>query len=227
MNPHLRIIILLLINIACFYFGGFRAGIISLFIVIYRLLSIFGITTTPQIFQNHFKPGICYIKDYKGAYSSHVNEFIYVDKIIKEKNLYDFSIIALYYDNPQTVKEDKLRCSIGLYKINNEGGNGLSPEDERFLINDGFRKHELVDSKSLYICWNYINVFSMMIGIKKCYALLHKKMSNKRFMESFQIKEEQIKVSIEVYDNFFGNKNIHFYVPFENGDKFLIYQKDK
>ena len=226
MNPQLRIILLLIINICCFYFGGFRAGIISLFIVIYRLLSIFGITTTPQIFQNHFSSGICYVKNYTGSYSSHVDAFINVDKIIKEKNLNDFSIIGLYYDNPETVKEDKLRCSIGLY-IKNEGGCSLSPEDEKFLINDGFKKHELVDSKSLYICWNYINVFSMMIGIRKCYALMRKKMKSKHFMESFQIKEEQIKVSIEIYDNFYGNKNIHFYVPFENGDKFLIYQNDK
>lgn len=67
----------------------------------------------------------------------------------------------------------------------------------------------------------------MMIGIRKCYALMRKKMKSKHFMESFQIKEEQIKVSIEIYDNFYGNKNIHFYVPFENGDKFLIYQNDK
>ena len=112
------LIFLAIINILCFHFGGFRIGMISCFVTLYKILSYLGLTTTPQIFQNHFRPGVCYIKDFTGPYSSHGPKFGECAKLIKDNNLRDFSVIAFYYDDPLTVPKEKLRCSIGLYKKN-------------------------------------------------------------------------------------------------------------
>ena len=46
-------------------------------------------------------------------------------------------------------------------------------------------------------------------------------------MNAYNIKKEQINVGIEVYENFFGEQNIHFYFPFQNNDKFFLYGKEK
>ena len=67
----------------------------------------------------------------------------------------------------------------------------------------------------------------MMIGIRKFYGLIKQKLKSRNFLESYNIKKEQFNVAIEVYENFFGNKNIHFYMPFENNDKFFLFGNDK
>ena len=67
----------------------------------------------------------------------------------------------------------------------------------------------------------------MIIGIKKFYSLVGKKIHDKNFLNAFKIKEDQIKVSIEVYEEFYDNNTIYFYVPFENAERFLLYQKDQ
>jgi hypothetical protein len=229
MSPEVRISILLMINLACYHFGGFWPGVFSFFITFYRILSIYGILGTPQLFQTHFKSGICYIKDYTGSYKSHQDVFEYMCKILEEKNLNDFSLIALYYDEENKEKEKEQRCSIGFYIANEEEEEyKLNEELEKYLlIEEKFRKHILVYAKSIYCKWNYFNTFTMMIGIRKFYGLMKQKLKSRNFLESYNIKKEQFNVAIEVYENFFGNKNIHFYMPFEKNDKFFLFGNDK
>ena len=53
------------------------------------------------------------------------------------------------------------------------------------------------------------------------------KYKSEKFMKAFGIDKNQIKVAVEVYDKFFGNKCLYFYIPFENVDKFILDQKNK
>ena len=231
MSPEIRIIILLIINLLSYYLLGFYIGAFSFLITIYRVLSIYRIIITPELFQKNFRAGICYIKDYTGSYTSHSDVWAYMCKLMEEKNLNDFSLIALYYDEPQKdkEKEKEQRCSIGFY-LQNEGDekNKVPEEIEKYLIvEEKFKKHNLVEAKSIYCCWDYFNTFTMMLGIKKFYSLFQKKINSRYFMDAYNLKKEQINVGIEVYENFFGNKNIHFYFPFQNNDKFFLYGKEK
>ena len=231
MSPEIRIFILLLINLLCYYLLGFHIAAFSFLITIYRVLSIYKITTTPHLFQNNFRAGICYIKDYTGGYTSHSDVWAYMCKLKEEKNLNDFSLIALYYDQPQKdkEKEKQQRCSIGFYLKNDADENIHVPEEieKCLIVEEKFRKHNLVGAKSIYCCWDYFNSFTMMLGIKKFYSLIQKKINSKKFMNAYNIKKEQINVGIEVYENFFGEQNIHFYFPFQNNDKFFLYGKEK
>ena len=231
MSPGTRIIILLVINLISYYLGGLHIAAFSLLITIYRVLSIYGITITPQLFQNNFRAGICYIKDYTGGYKSHSDVWAYMCKLMEEKNLNDFSLIALYYDEPQKdkEKEKEQRCSIGFYLKNDGDEKYQVPEEiEKYLIvEEKFRKHNLVRAKSIYCCWSYFNTFTMMLGINKFYSLIKNKLNNRKFMEAYNIKKEQVNIAIEVYENFFGNQNIHFYIPLQNNEQFFLYCKEK
>ena len=225
MSPEIRIFILLIINLLCYYLFGFHIAAFSFLITIYRVLSIYKITTTPHLFQNNFRAGICYIKDYTGGYTSHSDVWAYMCKLKEEKNLNDF------YDQPQKdkEKEKQQRCSIGFYLKNDADENIQVPEEieKCLIVEEKFRKHNLVGAKSIYCCWDYFNSFTMMLGIKKFYSLIQKKINSKKFMNAYNIKKEQINVGIEVYENFFGEQNIHFYFPFQNNDKFFLYGKEK
>ena len=231
MSPEITIIILFMINIPCYYLGGVWVCVFSFIITFYIALSIYGIVGTPELFQSHFRGGICYIKDYTGAYNSHSEVFDYMNKLIEEKNLNDFSIIALYYDILKKDKENEKeqRCSIGLYLKNDGDEIYQVPEEiEKYLIvEEKFRKHNLVDTKSIHCSWNYFNNFNMMMGRRKFYNLIQKKLNSRRFLEAYNLKKEQLNIAIEVYENFFEEKNIYFYMPFEKSDKFFIYGKDK
>lgn len=231
MSPEIRIFILLIINLLCYYLVGFHIAAFSFLITIYRVLSIYKITITPHLFQNNFRAGICYIKDYTGGYTSHSDVWAYMCKLKEEKNLNDFSLIALYYDQPQKdkEKEKQQRCSIGFYLKNDSDENIQVPEEieKCLIVEEKFRKHNLVGAKSIYCCWDYFNSFTMMLGIKKFYSLIQKKINSKKFMNAYNIKKEQINVGIEVYENFFEEQNIHFYFPFQNNDKFFLYGKEK
>ena len=221
MKPRDRIIILLIINIVAFVFLGYPKILITCSITLYCLLYIFGILKTIRIFQNHFKPGICYLKDYPISESNNNEIFNKLLEIKKAKHLGDFSIIAFYYNKQGDFKQKEEKCSLGLYqKINMNTSKEL---DEDFA-KEGFIKHELVDAKSINCNWDYFNDFTLNIGKNKFYSLMDKKFKSKKFMNAFKIDKNKIKVAIEIYDAF-ENKNINFYIPFENVDNFLLYQK--
>ena len=226
MSPRKIIITLLIINVLCFRFGGYWIGVISCFITLYRLLNIYGFTKKIQIFQNHFRPGICYIKDAVDLNTNFTKLFNDITNIIYQKKLNDFGIIVFYYDKFAKVKENEQRFSIGIYK-KNYGNYVVKEEINEFLVKEGFRKHDLVDAKALYCKWDYFINITKKIGIGKFYRLINAKLKSEKFMKAFNIEENQLKVAIEVYDEFFGNKCLHFYIPFENVDKFILDQKNK
>ena len=226
MSPRNRIIALLIINILCFRFGGYWIGVISCFISLYRLLGIYGFTKKVQLFQNHFRPGICYIKDAVDLTTNFNKLFNDISNIINEKNLNDFSIIVFYYDKFGAVNENEQRFSIGIYK-KCKGDYIIKEEINEFLVKEGFRRQDLVDAKSLYCSWDYYIGINIKIGRSKFYRLIKDKIKSEKFMKAFGIDKNQIKVAVEVYDKFFGNKCLYFYIPFENVDKFILDQKNK
>ena len=87
------------------------------------------------------------------------------------KGLYSwigFKKFGIYYDQPGEVEESKLRSSVGIYKKNMTKIAEQIPEDlEKYCESKGYIKNELPMADSLYSNWDYINVFSMMLGIAK------------------------------------------------------------
>ena len=67
------------------------------------------------MFLGYFDEGITFTKDYYGSYSTHHEAFCEASKLIQNYNLQNYIAIALYYDSPGSVEEDKLRSSIGIY----------------------------------------------------------------------------------------------------------------
>ena len=226
MSPRNRIITLLILDILCYRFGGYWIGVFSFFITLYKVLEIYGIIRKAQIFQFHFRPGFCYVKDAININTNLSKLLDEIKKMINEKQLNDFSIIVFYYDKLGEIKETEQNFSIGIYK-KTYGDYEISDDKKQFLVKEGFRRHELCDAKSLYCCWDYYKNFTLKIGIRKFYNLIKTKIKSQNFMKAFNIKENQLKVAIEVYDDFFGNKKLQFFIPFENVDKFILDQKNK
>ena len=54
---------------------------------------------------------------------------------------------------------------------------------------------------------------------------MDKNMKDDNFKETFKVDESQIKASIEVYK--FDHSSMSFYIPLVNGDKFMLFKKDK
>lgn len=224
MNTYLKLLILLGINALAFKIAGFWPGIICLAIVIYKVLSMFGITRNPSLFRGSFVEGITFTKDYFGPYSQNYKAFQDALTLIRNYQLKDFFVIAIYYDKPGSVEESKMRSSIGIYKKNKGFPDKVSDELERYCAENGYNYNELPSCTSLYSSWDYSNMFTMMLGIKKFYSLLEKKLKDTAFKKSFRIKEEEIKVTIELYDS---DTSMSFYVPLLNASKFLVFKKDK
>ena len=223
MNPYIKICLLLLINYFCFTLAGVWFGILSLGITIYKILSLLGITKTPIINLGHFAEGITYTKDYLGSYSKQRDAFMEALKLIEIFKLQDFAIIALYYDTPGKVEESKQRCSIGLYK-KKSFENKESEEFEKYCQENGYNKNELPNCRALYSNWDYLNFAAMIVGSQKVYKMLESNLKNDEFKKKYSIDESKITVSLEVYENM---NSMSFYIPIENGDKFLIFKKDQ
>lgn len=224
MNAYAKLGILLLVSLAAFKIAGFWPGIVCLCISVYKTLNIFGIIRNPSLFKGSFVEGVAFTKDYIGSYSTNQKAFEECNKIIKDFNLKDFHVIAIYYDKPGSVEENKMRSSIGIYKQNRGFPDKLSDEVERYMKENGYNYNELPSCSSLYSSWEFVNMFSLLIGIKKFYTLLENQLKNKDFKRNFRVKEEEIKVNIELY---ISDHNVNFYVPLLNASKFLIFKKDK
>ena len=225
MNGYVRILLLIIIDLLSFKLGGFWFGIAATGIVVFRILSIIGFTRSPVIYRGFFKDGICFTKDHLGSYSNLHEAFKEALKLIEQFKLKDYVVIGIYYDQPGEVEESKLRSSVGIYKKNMTKIAEKIPEDfEKYCESKGYIKNELPMADSLYSNWDYINVFSMMLGIYKFYNLLKQNLKDNFFKKQFRVDEKKIKVSIETYE---ANNIINFYVPFINGEKFMIFKKDK
>ena len=225
MNPFFSIILLIYTNYLVYHFSGIFLGLVSSLIVIYKILYIFGKTRTPTLFLGSFQQGLSYTKDYFGSYTQHQGAFEEARKLIKKFNLKDFVLIALYYDKPGSMDDNKLRSSIGIYKRSRWSPEKMSEEFEKYCEQNGYNKSELPDTSSLCCIWDYFNYNTMMIGIQKFYKLLDLKIRDDNFKKTFNIDENKTKISIEVYENI--DSNISFYVPLINTENFMVFKKNK
>ena len=227
MHPLINLFAILIINVLFFKLNEiYFVNIIVFSISIYSILNFLGIIGRPQLFQNHLRPFACYIKD---DINPSVNKKSLINKITKfidENNLNDFSLIIFYYDKFRNIEKSNQRFSIGLYKKIN-GEYKMTKEKNDLLVKEGFRRYDFEDTKALYTDWDYYYNFTKYIGIWKFYNLLYRKIKSQHFLNAFNINENQMEVVIEIYHYFFGNKRFEIFIPFENKDKFMIYQKNK
>ena len=220
---YFKIALYLIINLVVYYFGGFWLGLIGLCIVIFRLLNIFGITRSITFYRGSFGDGIVFTKDYYGPYNNQQQAFNEAKKLISTYQLKDFLVIGIYYDKPDSPDQNKLRSSIGIYKPNRGFPDKVPEEFERYCEKNEYNKNELPNSNSLYCSWDFFNAFTLIIGIKKYYNLLNSKINDPSFKRIFKIDEKKVKVIVEVYKE----KEVSFYVPLLNVDKFMLFKKDK
>ena len=213
----------LIINLLAFKLGGFWLGLIALCIVIYKLLDMFGIIRNIIFYRGSFGDGIVFTKDYYGSYNNLQQAFNEAKKLISTYQLKDFLIIGIYYDKADSPDQNKLRSSIGIYKPNRGFPDKVPEEFERYCQNNEYNKNELPNTSSLYASWDYFNTFTLITGIKKFKSLLYSKLKDPSFKRLFKVDENKVKVIVEVYKE----KEVNFYVPLLNVDKFMLFKKDK
>ena len=213
----------LIINLLAFKLGGFWLGLIALCIIIYKLLDMFGIIRNIIFYRGSFADGIVFTKDYYGSYNNLQEAFNEAKKLISTYQLKDFLIIGIYYDKADSPDQNKLRSSIGIYKPNRGFPDKVPEEFERYCQNNEYNKNELPNSNSLYASWEYFNTFTLINGIRKFKSLLYSKLKDPSFKRLFKVDENKVKVIVEVYKE----KEVNFYVPLLNVDKFMLFKKDK
>ena len=163
------------------------------------------------------------VEDYYGPYYNLQKAFDDAKKLISTYQLKDFLIIGIYYDKDDSPDQSKLRSSIGIYKPNRGFPDKVPEEFERYCKENEYNKNELPNSNSIYASWEYFNVFTLMNGIKKFKSSLYSKIKDPSFKRLFKVDESKVKVIVEVYKE----KEVNFYVPLLNVDKFMLFQKDK
>ena len=225
MNPFCSIILLLYTNYLVYHYSGIFLGLISSLIVIYKISYILGKTRTPTIFLGSFQQGLSYTKDYFGSYTQHKGAFLEAKKLIEKYKLKDFVLIAIYYDKPGSMDDNKLRSSIGIYKRSKWSPEKVPEEFEKYCEENGYNKTELPDASSLCCIWDYFNYSSMMIGIQKFYKLFEVKIRDGNFKKMYNIDENKTKISIEVYESI--DSYISFYVPLTNNENFMVFKKNR
>ena len=213
----------LIINLLAFKLGGFWIGLIALCIVIYKVLDMFGIIRNIIFYKGSFGDGIVFTKDYYGSYNNLQQAFNEAKKLISTYQLKDFLIIGIYYDKADSPDQNKLRSSIGIYKQNRGFPDKVPEEFERYCQNNEYNKNELPNTSSLYASWDYFNTFTLITGIKKFKSTLYSKLKDPSFKRLFKVDENKVKVIVEVYKE----KEVNFYVPLLNVDKFMLFKKDK
>ncbi len=223
MNPYLKILILVVVDLISFKLAGFWFGLIATGIVVYKILSIIGVLRKPGFFRGPFYEGVSFTKDYVGPYSNQEKAYEEAINLINLFKLEDFSVIGFFYDTPGKVEDSKLRCSIGIYKKNVGFPEKFSEEFERYCEQNGYNKNELPNATSLYSSWEYFNTFTLKLGISKFYSAFNENLKNASFKRTFNINESKLKASIELY----GKNTVEFFIPLLNGDKFMLFKKDK
>ena len=184
---------------------------------------MFGIIRNIIFYRGSFGDGIVFTKDYYGPYNNLQQAFNDAKKLISTYQLKDFLLIGIYYDKDDSPDQNKLRSSIGIYKPNRGFPDKVPEEFERYCEANEYNKNELPNSNSIYASWEYFNVFTLMNGIKKFKSLLYSKIKDPAFKRLFKVDESKVKVIVEVYKE----KEVNFYVPLLNVDKFMLFKKDK
>ena len=221
MNPFIRLVLLLAVDIYIFMNFGKLYGFLGLGVIIFRFLHIFGFTRSPQIYRGAFSEGVAYLKDYQGSYK---NPEAYKEAayLINTYKLKGFLVIGIFYDRPGEVPEEKLRSSIGIYRRNQGFPDPVPKEFESYCQTNNYYSVDLPMNSCIYSTWEFSNSFTMVMGIMKFYALMKKNLEDAMFRKMYKIKENP-KVCIELYES---ESKMEFYIPIANEDKFLVYKKD-
>ena len=221
MNPFIRLVLLLAVDIYIFMNFGKLYGFLGLGVIIFRFLHIFGFTRSPQIYRGAFSEGVAYLKDYQGSYK---NPEAYKEAayLINTYKLKGFLVIGIFYDRPGEVPEEKLRSSIGIYRRNQGFPDPVPKEFESYCQTNNYYSVDLPMNSCIYSTWEFSNSFTMVMGIMKFYALMKKNLEDAMFRKMYKIKENP-KVCIELYES---ESKMEFYIPIANEDKFLVYKKE-
>ena len=221
MNPFIRLVLLLAVDIYIFMNFGKLYGFLGLGVIIFRFLHIFGFTRSPQIYRGAFSEGVAYLKDYQGSYK---NPEAYKEAayLINTYKLKGFLVIGIFYDRPGEVPEEKLRSSIGIYRRNQGFPDPVPKEFESYCQTNNYYSADLPMNSCIYSTWEFSNSFTMVMGIMKFYALMKKNLEDAMFRKMYKIKENP-KVCIELYES---ESKLEFYIPIANEDKFLVYKKE-
>ena len=221
MNPFIRLVLLLAVDIYIFMNFGKLYGFLGLGVIIFRFLHIFGFTRSPQIYRGAFSEGVAYLKDYQGSYKN-PEAYKEATYLINTYKLKDFLVIGIFYDKPGEVPEEKLRSSIGIYRRNQGFPDPVPKEFESYCQTNNYYSVDLPMNSCIYSTWEFSNSFTMVMGIMKFYALMKKNLEDAMFRKMYKIKENP-KVCIELYES---ESKLEFYIPIANEDKFLVYKKD-
>jgi hypothetical protein len=206
---------------------GLSGFLIGLGITVYKVLNSFGFIRSINISKLSFTGGIIYYKEYTGSYKKIGENFKDIAEIIKKFKLSDYCIIAIYYDDAEKTEENKQKAIYGLYKKINVKNFKPNDDLEEYLKEHKYIKGELSNTNSLYASWEYVNIFSMLLGIKKFYQTLHKNLKDEHFKKLYRIKEDQFKLCIELYDS---DTSMSFFIPLINHEQFMLHKdlkKDK
>lgn len=227
MNVLIKIAIYGIVDYFLFKFGLYY-GLFGLVIIIYQILRILGFFRHPQISKASFCEGISFLKDYQGSYKNCGAGIEEALKIIKTFKLDEikvkYVVIGIFYDNPETVEESKLRYSIGIYQRNLGFAENPPRELESYCKDNNYYFAELPNANSIYGSWEYSNSFALMKGIDKFYSGLKTKLNDDSFLKTYRVKKgTKCETIVEVYE--FDSK-IAFYAPLLNVDKFNLYKKD-
>ena len=221
MNFYIRLVIFLVITCFLGYNMGVSGFLIGLGITIYKVLNALGFIRSINISKLSFTGGIIYYKEYTGSYKTIGKNFGDIAEIIKRFKLSDYCVIAIYYDDPEKTEENKQKAVYGLYKKINVKNFKPNEDLENYLKEQKFVKGELANTNSLYANWEYVNIPSMMLGIKKFYETLHKSLKDDHFKKLYRIKEDQFKLCVELYDS---DTSMSFFVPLINHNQFMLHK---
>lgn len=212
-------IVLALTTIGLINFLKLKGGIIGIIILSIKLSYDMGFLRFISIYKSTFSDRKYYFKEYTGSYSKMSPEsFESVNQIITKFKTKKLSLACVYFDNPSTTPEDKQRYTIGLFQMQTHLPNKLDEEEfENYLLENGFKKAEFPMVKALYSKWEFLNMTSMYIGLKKFYNKLWKELQNADFVKSFEIKS--FKCSIEIYTE----NDVTFYIPITKQEMFLVH----
>ena len=223
--------IAVLVDLFIFKYISFYLGLLVCCGIIYHILKKIGIAfRSPSIFKGSFLDGVAFLKDYEGDFISDRKAFEEAKNIIKtfkldknEKVDDNYLVMGIYYDKPGEVENSKLRYSVGIYK-KNKGFPDPPPKELGSYCNlHNYSFYEFPGANSLYSEWDYVNSFSLILGIKKFYEVIKAKLVDAQFKRSFGISEKDAKIIIELYQE----SKVLFYAPLFNVEKFKIHKQTK
>ena len=222
MNFIIKLFILCAVDIYIFLYVGRTWGFIGLGIILFRILHTLGILRSPKLFRGALGEGILYLKDYQGPYNNPepYKEALY---LISTYKLEKFFPIGIFYDKPGEVPDDKLRCSIGIYRKIDGFPGPLPKEFESYCQMNNYYSAEYPLATCLYSSWDYSNLFTLMIGIKKFNDVLKKNLADAMFKATYRIQKIP-KIVVELYSS---ESKLEFYVPIVYEDKFFFYKKEE